>query len=109
MLGWTTIDGRPFYVRQMKNMKGEIPISRMTGQSLLYFSHAYGALLAKAHARTGDAAAIAGYCGHEGRADLREALADWAAAYGDRNAEDFAAFRKAIASGRLEAAEDPHL
>lgn len=109
LLGWTKIDGRPFYVRQMKNMKGEIPISRMTGQSLLYFSHAYGALLAKAHARTGDAAAIAGYCGHEGRVDLREALADWAAAYGDRNSEDFKTFRAAIASGRIEAADDPYL
>jgi uncharacterized protein (DUF2252 family) len=109
LLGWTTIADRPFYVRQMKNMKGEIPVSRMTGRSLMYFSHAYGALLAKAHARTGDASAIAGYCGHDGRADLREAVADWSAAYGDRNAEDFRFFQDAIASGRLEAAADPHL
>jgi uncharacterized protein (DUF2252 family) len=109
LLGWTTIDGRPFYVRQMKNMKGEIPVARMTGRSLLYFAHAYGALLAKAHARTGDAAAIAGYCGHDGRADLREAIADWSAAYGDRNAEDYRAFQAAIATGRLRAADDPHL
>ncbi len=109
LLGWTKIDGRPFYVRQMKNMKGEIPISRMTGQSLLYFSHAYGALLAKAHARTGDAAAIAGLLRPRGRVDLREALADWAAAYGDRNSEDFKTFRAAIASGRIEAADDPYL
>ena len=109
LLGWTSIDGRPFYVRQMKNMKGEIPLSRMAGRSLMYFSHAYGALLAKAHARTGDAAAIAGYFGHDGRADLREALADWAQAYGDRNAADYEMFRAAIAEGRLAAADDPHL
>jgi uncharacterized protein (DUF2252 family) len=109
LLGWTTIDERPFYVRQMKNMKGEIPIARMVGKSLAFFAHAYGALLAKAHARTGDAAAIAGYCGHDGRADLREAFADWARAYGDRNAEDYRTFKAAIASGRLEAAADPHL
>ncbi|MEE7463674.1 hypothetical protein MFUR16E_21800 [Methylobacterium fujisawaense] len=109
LLGWTKIEGRPFYVRQMKNMKGEIPVARMTGRSLLYFSHGYGALLAKAHARTGDAAAIAGYCGHDGRADLREALADWAMAYGERNAEDYRTFRDAIAAGRLRAADDPHL
>ncbi|WP_279600195.1 DUF2252 domain-containing protein [Methylobacterium sp. J-077] len=109
LLGWTTIDGRPFYVRQMKNMKGEIPVARMVGQSLSFFTHAYGALLAKAHARTGDAAAIAGYCGHDGRADLREALADWAHAYGDQNEADYQAFRTAIASGRLHAAADPHL
>ncbi|WP_370875582.1 DUF2252 domain-containing protein [Methylobacterium amylolyticum] len=109
LLGWTTIKGRPFYVRQMKNMKGEIPVARMTGRSLTYFSHAYGALLAKAHARTGDAAAIAGYIGHDGRADLREALANWALAYGERNEADYRAFRSAIASGRLTAADDPQI
>lgn len=93
----------------MKNMKGEIPVSRMTGRSLLYFSHAYGALLAQAHARTGDATAIAGYCGHDGRASLREALADWAMAYGERNAENYQTPRDAIAAGRLQATDDQHL
>ncbi|MDO9428746.1 MAG: DUF2252 domain-containing protein [Methylobacterium sp.] len=109
LLGWTTIADRPFYVRQMKNMKGEIPVSCMTGQPLLYFSWAYGALLARAHARTGDAAAIAGYCGKDRHADLREALADWADAYGERNQADYEIFLAAIADGRLEAAPDPHL
>ncbi|MCJ2058352.1 DUF2252 domain-containing protein [Methylobacterium sp. J-048] len=109
LLGWTSIDGRPYYVRQMKNLKGAIPLAEMSGLPLLTFSYAYGALLARAHARTGDAAAIAGYCGSGKRPDLREALADWAAAYAERNAEDFALFREAIASGRLEAADDPCL
>lgn len=109
LLGWTSIADRPFYVRQMKNMKGEIPVSCMTGQPLLYFSWAYGALLARAHARTGDAAAIAGYCGKDRHADLREALADWASAYGERNQADYETFLAAIADGRLEAAPDPHL
>ena len=109
LLGWTTIGDRPFYVRQMKNMKGEIPVSCMTGQPLLYFSWAYGALLARAHARTGDAAAIAGYCGRDGHADLREAIAEWAFAYGDRNDADYRRFLAAIEAGRLEAADDAHL
>ncbi len=109
LLGWTTIDDRPYYVRQMKNLKGAIPLAEMSGPPLLTFSYAYGALLARAHARTGDAAAIAGYCGSGKRPDLREALADWATAYAARNAEDFSLFRAAIASGRLEAAADPCL
>jgi uncharacterized protein (DUF2252 family) len=109
LLGWTTIEGRPFYVRQMKNMKGDIPVAGLTGQPLIYFSWAYGALLARAHARTGDAAAIAGYCGRDRHCDLREALADWAFAYGDQNEADFAAFQAAIAQGRLEAAPDPEM
>lgn len=108
LLGWTSIDGRPFYVRQMKNMKGDIPVSCLRGEPLRYFSWAYGALLARAHARTGDAAAIGGYCGRDGNTDLKEALADWARAYGDRNEADYERFRAAIGEGRLEAAEDPH-
>ncbi len=109
LLGWTSIAGRPFYVRQMKNLKGAIPIARMSGASLLTFSYAYGALLARAHARTGDAAAITGYCGSGKNTELAAAIADWAAAYAERNAADFALFRDAIAGGRLEAAEDPCL
>ena len=107
LLGWTTIDGRPFYVRQMKNLKGALPLEQMTGPPLLTFSHAYGALLARAHARTGDAAAIAGYCGSARKPSLCEALADWAQGYGERNERDFLAFRAAIDAGRLEAADDP--
>ena len=107
LLGWTTIEDRPFYVRQMKNLKGALPLEEMTGPPLLTFSHAYGALLARAHARTGDAAAIAGYCGSGKKPDLCEALADWAGAYAERNAADLSAFRAAIASGRLVAADDP--
>ncbi|WP_336487774.1 DUF2252 domain-containing protein [Methylobacterium nigriterrae] len=109
LLGWTTVEGRPFYVRQMKNMKGDIPVSCMTGQPLQFFSWAYGALLARAHARTGDAAAIAGYCGGIGKTGLSEALAEWAEAYADQNEADHAALVAAVASGRLEAAEDPHV
>jgi uncharacterized protein (DUF2252 family) len=109
LLGWTSIAGRPFYVRQMKNLKGAIPLARMSGASLLTFAYAYGALLARAHARTGDAAAITGYCGSGKHHDLGAAIADWAAAYAERNAADFKLFRAAIASGRLEAAADPCL
>jgi hypothetical protein len=84
-------------------------VAGLTGQPLIYFSWAYGALLARAHARTGDAAAIAGYCGRDRQCDLREALATWAFAYGDQNEADFAAFQAAIAQGRLEAAPDPEM
>jgi len=109
LLGWTSIGDRPFYVRQMKNLKGAIPLARMSGASLLTFSYAYGTLLARAHARTGDAAAITGYCGSGKNDHLGSTIADWAIAYAERNAADFELFRAAIASGRLKAAEDPCL
>ena len=104
LLGWTTIDDRPFYVRQMKNMKGEVPMALLTGRPFVYFAWGYGALLARAHARTGDAAAISGYCGGRDDRSLDGALTEWAEAYADQNERDHAAFVRAIDEGRLKAA-----
>jgi hypothetical protein len=61
-----------------------------------------GTVLAIAHARTGDAAAIAGYIGN-GDAFI-QAVADFADAYADQNERDYAAFTLAIREGRLESA-----
>ena len=88
LLGHTSIDGRPYYVRQMKNMKASMPVAFMTGPSFDFWAFACGALLARAHARSGDAAAIAGYCGEGDTLD--RALADFAEAYGDQTERDFA-------------------
>jgi uncharacterized protein (DUF2252 family) len=101
LLGWTTIDNRPFYVRQMKNMKGGMPTELLVGQQLSFYAWACGALLARAHARTGEPALIAGYCG--GSKVFDEALADWAEAYGDQTANDHAMLVEAIQSGRIKA------
>ena len=97
MLGWTTIDERPFYVRQMRNMKGSIPVELLSGMSLGVYAFACGAILARGHARTGDMAKIAGYCGHS--AKLMEALADFAEAYADQNEKDHAALAASVAAG----------
>jgi uncharacterized protein (DUF2252 family) len=101
LLGWTSIDGRPYYVRQMKNMKGGMPVEFLVGEQLSFYAWACGALLARSHARTGDPALIAGYCGSSTVFD--EALADWAEAYGDQNTSDHAALVAAIKSGRVKA------
>ena len=104
MLGWTTIDGRPYYVRQMKNLKGSIPVEWLSGRSFEFYVWACGALLARAHARTSDAALIAGYCG---KAEvLDNALVEWAEAYGDQTEVDHAVLVKAIKSGKVKATED---
>ena len=94
LLGWTSIDGRPYYVRQMKNMKGGMPVEFLTGEQLSFYAFCCGGLLARAHARNGEPALIDGYCGSSGALD--EALADWAEAYADQNASDHAAFAEAI-------------
>jgi uncharacterized protein (DUF2252 family) len=101
MLGWTTIDGRPFFVRQMKNMKGSIPVELLSGPGLEFYAWSCGAILARAHARTGDAAVIAGYCGNS--TVLDEALAAWAESYGDQTESDHKLLTTAIKKGKIKA------
>jgi uncharacterized protein (DUF2252 family) len=101
MLGHTTIDGRPFYVRQMKNMKASLPVQFMTGEPFEFWAFACGALLARAHARSGDAAKIAGYCGDGDGLD--RALVEFAESYGDQTERDHAELVRAIKNGRVRA------
>jgi uncharacterized protein (DUF2252 family) len=103
-LGWTSIHGRSYYVRQMKNMKGGIPTEWLSGESFNFVAWACGTILARAHARTSEPAVIAGYCGNSKVLD--EALASWAEAYGDQTEADHATLVKAIKSGKVKALTD---
>ncbi|MGQ0636653.1 MAG: DUF2252 domain-containing protein [Planctomycetaceae bacterium] len=101
LLGYTTIDGRDYYVRQMKNLKGTMPVEWLTGEPFHLWGWVCGMLLARAHARTGDIAKIAGYIG---KSDVfAAALADFAEAYGDQTERDHAALLAAIETGRVAA------
>jgi uncharacterized protein (DUF2252 family) len=101
MLGYTSIDGRDFYVRQMKNLKASIPIEWLTGASFNFYAWICGAILSRAHARTSDPARVAGYCGNSSVLD--EALATWAESYGDQTESDHAALVGAIQRGDVQA------
>jgi sugar/nucleoside kinase (ribokinase family) len=101
MLGYTEYDGRDYMVRQMKNLKASIPVEFLTGASFNFYAWACGAILARAHARTGDPARIAGYCGNS--TDLDDALADWAESYGDQTEQDHATLVESIKSGKTKA------
>lgn len=101
LLGWTSIDDRPFYVRQMKNMKGSIPIEWLKGSPFLMYARACGTLLARAHARSGDIAKIAGYCGKS--AALDKAISSWAESYGDQTEQDYEALLQDIDAGKVPA------
>ena len=101
MLGFTEMDGRHFYVRQMKNLKASIPVEWLTGPAFNFHARACGGILARAHARTGDPARVAGYCGNS--AVLDDALAKWAESYGDQTESDHAALVGAIRRGNVEA------
>jgi hypothetical protein len=66
----------------------------LTGDAFNFYCWACGALLARAHAKTSEAAIIAGYCGTS--KPLRESLAYWAEAYGDQTEIDHARLRAAV-------------
>ena len=100
-LGYTTIDGRHFLVRQLCDHKASINPANLKGRALLEYAVVCGELLAKGHARTGDAGAIAGYCGNSTKLD--NALAKFAKLYADQTEADFEQFKKAIAKGRVRA------
>jgi hypothetical protein len=84
-------------------MKGSLLLESLTWGAFHSYSWACGALLARAHARTGDIAKIAGYCGNSKALD--RALVDFAEAYADQTERDHAALVAAIKQGRVEAAQ----
>jgi hypothetical protein len=104
LLGWLTAAGpdsqeRDFYVRQLWDQKGSAAIETMRPNDLRLYARVCGAILARAHARSGDRIAIAGYLGSgEG---MDRAIADFAAAYADQNERDYAALAAATAYGRI--------
>lgn len=100
-LGWTTKLGRDYYVRQLRDAKIKFEIDRFDAPHMIQFARSCGATLARAHARSGEPSAIAGYLGR-GEA-FEEALARFALAYADQAERDYEAFVKAVRSGRLAA------
>jgi uncharacterized protein (DUF2252 family) len=106
MLGWvhsTGIDGveRDFYIRQLWDAKGSLSVETMEPSGMSAYAELCGSSLAKAHARSGDAVAIAAYLGSGDNCD--RALDKFAEAYADRNERDYDALKRAVESGRVTA------
>ncbi|MDT5151931.1 MAG: hypothetical protein QOI01_3664 [Mycobacterium sp.] len=99
LLGWTTMGGLQYYVRQFRNMKGRIPLDSMDAFALADYAGVVGQLLAKGHARTSGASMIAGYMGGSDRVD--KALCTFARRYADQTEADHAALVAAVARGLL--------
>jgi uncharacterized protein (DUF2252 family) len=101
-LGWTRgRRGKDFFVRQLRDMKMSLPFEGSTAVQLKRYAQFCGWTLARAHAKSGDAATISGYLGKADTFD--KALEKFALAYADQNERDHAALVKAVRSGRLEA------
>ena len=104
-LGWTEgADGRHYYLRQLRDLKMSVVIEDWDFGLLRQYARMCAHALARAHARSGDAALISGYAGSGQTLD--DAIADFAVAYSDQNRADYRAFIKAIRQGRIEVQND---
>ena len=106
MLGWIRVAGydgvsRDFYVRQLWDNKGSALVEVMNPPAMTVYAELCGRALAKAHARSGDAIAIASYLGAGDSFD--RALASFAETYADQNERDYGALQDAVAAGRVAA------
>jgi uncharacterized protein (DUF2252 family) len=94
-LGWSTgVTGRNVYVRQLRDVKISAMIEDWDVDMLREYGKLCGWTLAKAHARSGDAAKIAGYMGASATFD--DAICEFAVEYADQNQRDYRAFIKAV-------------
>jgi uncharacterized protein (DUF2252 family) len=108
LLGWeraTNLEGEThdFYVRQMWDGKVSADLTRLDEDGFAVYAEMCGWTLARAHARSGDAAAIAGYLGKGHGFDT--AMARFATGYADLNDADFRLLQEAAASGRIATAD----
>ncbi|MEU6917220.1 DUF2252 domain-containing protein [Streptomyces olindensis] len=101
LLGWTTVDGRPFQVRQFRNRKGSVDPAALAADQIDDYGRMTGALLARAHSHSADPRLIAGYCGKS--EELDEAMAAFAVAYADRTEADHAELVAGVRAGKVAA------
>jgi uncharacterized protein (DUF2252 family) len=102
-LGWSRIGSPPIdaYFRQMRDIKVSVDLDALTVEKFIDYASYCGWAVARAHAKTGDAASIAGYLG--GRDAFDEALLHFARKYADQTERDHAALVKAVRAGRIVA------
>ena len=86
-LGWTTIEGRDFLVRQLNDHKAAVQMNELKSAGLLEYATVCGETLARGHARSGDPGVIAGYLGTSTRFD--QAIASFAADYATQTERDW--------------------
>jgi len=99
-LGWASDgEGHDYYVRQLRDMKTSVPLDELEGPVLYNFAGMCGWALARAHAKGGNAARLAGYMGRNDRLD--DALVSFAQAYADQCEQDYTQFMRAVRSKKI--------
>lgn len=101
-LGWAKgQEGRQYYVRQLRDVKVKMMVEVFNRGLMIQYADLCGWALARAHARSGEPAEIAGYLGKS------DAIAEFAIAYADQSERDHEAFVRAVRAGKLEVEHDP--
>ena len=93
-LGWASSGPNDFYVRQFKDMKSSANLDNVDVGQLAVYGRYCAFALAAGHARSGDAAAIAGYLGTGDVMD--RAVLAFAEAYADQNEVDYVRFAERV-------------
>jgi len=107
-LGWArTRRGLDYFGRQLRDMKFSAPIEELSPPMMSRYAGMCGWTLARAHARSGDAATISGYLGKSDAFD--QTIGEFALAYADQTARDHAALVAAVKAGRVEALVEENL
>jgi uncharacterized protein (DUF2252 family) len=102
-LGWTTMEGREYLVRQLNDHKASIQLEDLKAAGLLEYAGVCGEMLARGHARAGDSAMVAGYVGTSTRFD--EAVGAFAEAYADQTEVDWKQLVKSLKGTGKKAAK----
>jgi uncharacterized protein (DUF2252 family) len=99
LLGWCSIEGGHYLVRQLNDHKSSIEPEELRGKRLAEYSRVCAELLAKGHARSGHPVALAAYLGKSDKAE--RALLQFAVTYANQVEADFDGFKKALKRGDL--------
>ena len=103
LLGWTTVGHHHYLVRQLNDHKGSVDLQRLRGAGLMSMAVVAGELLARGHARSGDARQIRGYCGSGTK--MAKALRDFAREYAEQTDADYNAFLAEVRRGKIRTAK----
>jgi uncharacterized protein (DUF2252 family) len=93
LLGYTKIEGRDYLVRRLNDHKASIELTDLDSEGLIEYAQLCGELLARGHARSGDATQTAGYLGAGD--GFAEALAAFGHKYADQTEKDWAQLKRA--------------
>jgi len=91
-LGYTAFGGHEYLVRQLADHKAALDPAGFDRRTLVEYAALCGEVLAKGHARTGDAAQLIGYAGPSPKLD--RAIAAFAITYAEQVRSDHALFHR---------------